>query len=136
MPTADRVLLDTHVLLWWKADPDRLSPAAVDAIAEAAEILLSPISCWEVAMLVEKKRVALDRPTQDWIADVLAGERLELAQLTASVAVAAAGLVNLHGDPADRFIVATAEALNAPLVTKDRLIHSYADGDSALRAVW
>lgn len=136
MPTADRVLLDTHVLLWWKADPDRLSPAASATLTTATSILLSPISCWEVAMLVEKKRVSLDRPTPQWVADVLAEERIALAGITPSIAVAAAGLVDMHGDPADRFIVATAEALNAPLVTKDRLIHSYADGDSALHAVW
>ncbi len=54
----------------------------------------------------------------------------------ASTAVAAAGMSDLHGDPADRLIVATAETLRAPLVTKDRLIHDYARRGSALDVVW
>lgn len=136
MPTADRVLLDTHVLLWWKADPARLSATARGALDRAATILISPISCWEIGMLIEKGRVKLDRPTRVWIADVLAAARFELAELTASTAVAAAELVDLHGDPADRFIVATAETLHSPLVTKDRLIHEYARRGSALDVVW
>ncbi len=136
MPTADRVLLDTHVLLWWKADPARLSAAAAAQLGAASEILLSPVSCWEVAMLVAKGRVKLDRPTRVWVEDVLAPARMELANLSAEAAVAAAELPGFHGDPADRFIVATAEILRIPLVTKDRLIHIFAAGRAELRVVW
>lgn len=131
MPTAEdsgpgRILLDTHVLLWWKAGSDRLSAEAARRIDTAIEILISPITCWEIAMLVTKDRVRLDRDTDRWVDDVLAADRVRLAALNASVAVDAAGLRDFHGDSADRFLVATAAAAAVPLVTKDRLIHRYA----------
>ena len=136
MPSGDQLMLDTHVLLWWKADPTQLSSTASRALEAATQLLLSPISCWEIGMLVAKQRVALDRPTRIWVNDVLAAERLALADLTASVAVAAAELSDFHGDPADRIIVATARELRVPLLTKDRLIHAYADKASAPTVIW
>jgi PIN domain nuclease of toxin-antitoxin system len=136
MPTADRVLLDTHVLLWWKADRSRLSAAAAEQLDGASQVLISPVSCWEVGMLIAKGRVQLDRPTRVWIEDVLAPARIGIAELTPSTAVAAAELHGFHGDPADRFIVATASAMRVPLVTKDRLIHAYAQESSELVVVW
>lgn len=136
MPTTDRVLLDTHVLLWWKADPTRLSAAAAEHLRAASEILISPVSCWEVAMLVAKGRVQLDRPTRVWVEDVLASAEVELAGLTATAAVAAAELPGFHGDPADRFLVATAESLRVPLLTKDGLIHTFATDRAELDVIW
>ncbi|MGQ0575908.1 MAG: type II toxin-antitoxin system VapC family toxin [Pseudonocardia sp.] len=136
MPSADRVLLDTHVLLWWKAAAGRLSATAAMLLQDTPEILLSPVSCWEIGMLVTKGRVRLDRPTSMWVTDVLAEDRLGLAGLTPAAAVAAAELTGFRGDPADRLIVATAVQLRVPLVTKDRLIHDYAGGQPELEAVW
>lgn len=137
MPTPDRpVLLDTHALLWWKAGSDRLSEDAAGRIGTAPGILISPITAWETAMLVRKKRVQLDRPVADWIDDVLAGDRMETAALTATIAVASAGLEDFHGDPADRFLVATARALGVAMVTKDRRIHDYAARTEGFDAVW
>lgn len=136
MPTADRILLDTHVLLRWKAGSGRLSAEAADHIRTAAELLVSPVSCWEVAMLTAIGRVQLDRPTWVWVEDVLAGTEVGLAELTASAAVAAAELPGFHGDPVDRFVVATAEALGVPLVTKDQLIHALRLDRADLRVIW
>ena len=75
MPTTERVLLDTHVLLWWKADRRRLSVSARRHIDQADELLVSPLTFWEVGMLVGKQRIALDRPTPTWCHDVLAEDR-------------------------------------------------------------
>jgi PIN domain nuclease of toxin-antitoxin system len=85
---AEALLLDTHVLLWWQAGSDRLSETARDAIDEARRVLLSPISCWEVAMLVAKRRVALDRPVERWVGDLVDGT-VEVAELSAPVAATA-----------------------------------------------
>lgn len=135
MPSADRVLLDTHALLWWKAG-DRLPVTVAALLQDAAEILVSPVSCWEVGMLVARGRVKLDRPTTVWVADILADDHVGLAALTRAAAVAAAELTGFHGDPADRMLVATAMQLRVPIVTKDRLIHDYAADRADLLALW
>ena len=70
MPNVDAVLVDTHALLWWQADGDRLSPTAARRIERADVVYLSPITCWEIAMLVAKGRVGLDRPMNVWINDL------------------------------------------------------------------
>ena len=135
MPTAERVLLDTHVLLWWKADRRRLSATARRHIDQADELFLSPLTFWEVGMLVEKQRIALDRPTTTWCHDVLAEGRTSLAPITAEVAVAAAELEHFHGDPVDRILTATAVAAGLAIVTKDTQMRNYARG-APFRAVW
>jgi PIN domain nuclease of toxin-antitoxin system len=135
MPTPERILLDTHVLLWWKADRRRLSATARRHIDDAAELLISPMTFWEVAMLVDKQRISLDRPTTSWSHDVLAEARISLAPLTAQIAVTAGELNPFPGDPVDRILTATAIEIGVPILTKDTRIRSHARG-SALRAVW
>lgn len=132
----DDVLLDTHALLWWQARSDRLSPRAGRRIAAARSVLISPITCWEVGMLVAKGRVRLDRSTSTWIRDVLAQDRLTLAEVDPEIAVAAAELPDFHGDPADRFLYATARARRADLVSKDAPIRHYADVHRDVAVVW
>jgi PIN domain nuclease of toxin-antitoxin system len=136
MRSAEPILLDTHVVLWWKAGGERLSAPARSAIDAATEVLISALSCWEIAMLVAKGRVALDRPIGEWVADLLAGERLALAPLSPSAAVAAAGLLDFHGDPVDRLLVATAAELAVPLVTKDRKIAEHAASRGGPTVIW
>ena len=65
----------------------------------ASEALVSPITFWEVAMLVGKSRVALDRPILAWANDVLADPSFALAPMSIDIAVAAGELVGFHGDP-------------------------------------
>jgi PIN domain nuclease of toxin-antitoxin system len=108
----DTVLLDTHALLWWQAGSGRLSRRALAAI-RGATCQISPITCWEVATLVTKGRIALDRPVARWVADLVATE-VEVVDLTPSIAAAAGSLVDFHGDPADRLIYATAAARRIP----------------------
>ncbi len=132
------ILLDTHALLWWQAGGERLSDAASRAIARADAILVSPISCWEVATLLTKGRIALDRDVYVWVRDLFGSDGVELAPLSPQVAVAAAllGTAGFHGDPADRFLYATALEHSVPLLTKDESIRSYAEKAGDLRTVW
>jgi PIN domain nuclease of toxin-antitoxin system len=128
------IVLDTHAWLWWLAEPARLSRAARRAIDEAETIGVSAISAWELAMLVRRRRISLDRDVGAWVRQALAPARVRQQPLTADVAVAA-GLLDgdgFPGDPADRFIYATAQALRAPLVTRDEAIRRY----DARTAVW
>jgi PIN domain nuclease of toxin-antitoxin system len=130
------ILLDTHVLIWWVEGGGRLSARAGKAIAESAPALLSPISFWELAALVERGRVEVDRDLGRWSRDLLGGGGVEIAELTASTAIAAALLPGFHGDPADRFIYATAAELGVALVTKDQQIRRYAEQHQDVRVVW
>ncbi|MGH9188938.1 MAG: type II toxin-antitoxin system VapC family toxin [Acidimicrobiales bacterium] len=132
------VLLDTHALLWWQAGGQRLSTRAASAIARAEMVLVSPISCWEVAELVRKGRVALDRDLHLWVRDLLAQEGVAVAELAPQAAVAAGLLAGsgFSGDPADRILYATARALAVPLVTKDKAIRDFARASREVRAIW
>ena len=79
----------------------------------------------QLAMLVEKRRIALDRRTSAWVGDFLATERVEITELTPDVAATAGELADFHGDPADRLIVASALRSGATLVTEDHRIRDY-----------
>jgi PIN domain nuclease of toxin-antitoxin system len=128
------IVVDTHVWLWWVAEPSKLSGAARRAIDEAETIGVSAISAWEVAMLVQKRRISLDRDVAAWVRQALAHARVSPQPATAEVAVAA-GLLDgdgFPGDPADRFIYATARAHRAPLVTRDERIRGF----DARNTVW
>lgn len=129
------IVLDTHAWLWWLSDPGRLSRPAADAIAQAQRIGVSTLSCWEVVMLVDRGRIALDRPVSHWVRAALrADDRVQALAPDADVAVRAGLLAGegFHGDPADRFIYATALAAGAKLVTRDRALRGF-DG---ARTVW
>lgn len=132
------ILLDTHVLLWWQAGGTRLSARATRAIAGSDAILISPVSCWEVAMLVAKERVRLDRDVYLWIRDLHADERIEHAPLSVEAAVGAALLTaeGFAGDPADAFLYATARELVVPLVTKDKALRAFARQRGDVRTIW
>lgn len=131
------ILLDTHVLLWWVTSDDRLSARAARELARSDSLLVSVFSCWEIATLVRKRRFVLDRDVYDWIADALETPRVELAQVSAEIAVGA-GLLSsdFPGDPTDRFLYSTARELVSPLVTKDARIREYARKAGDVRIVW
>ena len=121
------VVLDTHVWLWWTAAPDRLSRPAATAIEQAETIGVPAISCWEVAMLHAKGRVALDREPSRWVHQALLRRGVLAMPLTPPLAVAAAalGAEDFPGDPADRMIYASARDAGAPLVTKDARLREF-----------
>lgn len=125
-----RLLLDTCAAIWI-ADNAAMSPAAVIAInasnADRQPIVVSPISAWEVGMLVSKGRLTSAVTPRDWF-DRLAGRpEIALASLGADILIDSSFLPgDLHGDPADRIIVATARALDLTVVTRDRAILAYA----------
>lgn len=123
------ILLDTHVMVWLFDGEPKLGPRTLEAItaANAAESLwVSPISFWELAMLVGKNRLTLRMSAQAWVRTMLSRSEVRLAEITPDIAVAAGSLTGLHGDPGDRLVIATALALGAQVATRDRLILDYA----------
>ena len=124
-----RILIDTHVWVWWATEDHRLSRRARSLIRDAqreGDMSLSLISVWEVAKKVEKGQLVLDRAVDEWLEAAANLPGLQVLELTRPVLVAACQLPPLfHGDPADQIIVATARQLGATLVTKDQRIREY-----------
>ena len=121
------VLLDTHVWVWWAADARRLSDEAAAAIGAAESIGVSAISCWEVAMLVSKSRMRIDRPVEVWIRQALAQPGVDMLPLGPGEATAA-GVLDAQafpGDPADRMIYSTARSSGRKLITRDQAIREF-----------
>lgn len=127
------IVLDTHALVFWVQQPEYLGAGAAGAIESADEIGIAAISFWEVSLLWRKQWLVLadDLSPADWMATVLSIPRVVSLPMTAEIAVAADALA-MHADPADRFIVATAIACPAPLVTRDELLR----GLSLVETVW
>lgn len=112
-----KLLLDTHIWLWTVHDPKRLGRRLLQELKnEANELWLSPISTWEALTLNDKGRIHLHGDLKEWLARATAGTRE--APLTHEVVLAARQL-DLHQDPADRFIAATAQVLDLILATAD-----------------
>jgi PIN domain nuclease of toxin-antitoxin system len=117
------ILLDTHVIIWLTTDDPALgrqSRALYEQARESGEVAVSAISFWELAMLVAKGRLGSTTSSAQHRMKILDAGAQELP-LTGNVGILAAGL-DLHGDPADRFIVATAIAHEATLLTADKAL--------------
>ena len=120
------LVLDTHAWIWWSHSPDRMSDAAWQACDESDALLVHAIAVWELGMLVSKGRLGLDRDLGDWVRAALTLPGIRLAPLEPRIALRASNLPgDLHGDPADRMIVATAMEYACPLVTRDEALHRY-----------
>ena len=113
-----RLLLDTHVWLWSLAEPKQLSRRVQDELKDPNnELWLSPVSTWEALLLRARGRIHLPSGVREWITK--ATSHFREAPLTHEIVVAAQELPFQNPDPADRFLVATAEILNLTLVTAD-----------------
>jgi len=126
------VLLDTHVWIWLSiGQMESLSPRAQRSITGRTR-WISAISCWELAKLVERRRIGFTIPTLSWIRRSLTENDLRIADLTPEIAVESTNLQGLHRDPADQIIMATSRVLEMPLVTADQRIIQFGD----VEAIW
>jgi PIN domain nuclease of toxin-antitoxin system len=122
------IVLDTHIWIWWVHDPTQLTQAQIEAITdnETELIGISAISCWEVAKLVEYKRLELPLLLEEWFKQALSYPGIQLLALTPEIAIESTRLPPpFHRDPADQIIVATARIYGCPLVTSDEKILQY-----------
>jgi PIN domain nuclease of toxin-antitoxin system len=115
-----RLLLDTHIWLWSLLAPERLTHRVLDALQQLGnECWLSPVSVWELLVLVEKKRLFLHTDVEKWIVEAMVRSPMQEAPLTYDVALETRRIRLPHADPADRFIAATARVFELVLVTAD-----------------
>lgn len=118
------VLLDSHILQWWTAEPRRLSQRAATAIADASEVAVSAITWFELAWLAERGRISVAMPARSWLEEL--SRLVRTVGVTPAIAHTAVSLPDsFPGDPADRLIYATAVEQGWSLVTKDRALRDH-----------
>jgi len=116
-----RLLLDTHIILWAIASPERLPKDIAEKLEDpSTELWYSPISLWEILILAEKGRIELDMEAEKFIRAVLQKVPLREAPINTEVAIESRKVDLPHQDPADRFIAATAVVYDLTLVTADK----------------
>lgn len=130
------IVLDTHSWVWWANGSDELSRAArtrTEAALREDQLLVSSISVWEVAMLVERGRLQLAIAVDEWVGQAERIPGLRFVPVTNAIALRSMRLPGrFHKDPADRIIVATALSHGATVVTRDDRIRGY----EHVRTVW
>lgn len=118
------VLLDTHVVHWWSAEPERISVAAARAISDADELAVADVTWFELAWLARHERIVLTIPIAAWLERL--GANVRTIPVTPAIAATAVSLPSTFpGDPADRLIYATAAEHGWSLVTKDERLRSH-----------
>lgn len=131
------ILLDTHAAMW--AADAKLKPDVARVIIAAGargDLLLSPITAWELGMLTRRGRLAPALAVEEYVRVLFSQPGVVVAALTPSIALAAATLPQTPiADPADRILIATATAYGAQLVTRDRKIREYAKSTGYLRCI-
>ena len=128
------LLVDTHVLHWWSAEPDRLSVSATEALESADELAVAAITWYELAWLARHGRIRVSRPIGAWLG--LLARSVRTAPLTPAIAASAVGLPpTFPSDPADRAIYATAIEHGWQLVTKDARLRNHRDSPS-VPTIW
>lgn len=128
-------LLDTHIWIWWMLGDPGLSRAereALDALPADARPVISDISLWEFATLVDLGRITISGSVEDWLRIAASPATVRVQPITPGIVAEMNRLpTTFHRDPADRLIMATARFLKLPLATKDRKIRG-----SRLAPLW
>ena len=124
------IVLDTHILIWWATgDLKKLSSnaiAAIDQETQAGEIIISSISAWEIAMLINKDRIVISMDLDEWLFTIEQIDAVKFYAVDNDIAIKSANLPGeFHKDLADRMIVATARKLGSSLISADEKIINY-----------
>ncbi len=119
------LLLDTHIWIWNDAAPEKLTSEINRELANPKnQLWLSPVSIWEMIILLEKRRINLKQDFRSWADESVRDLHLQEATITWEVAHELRYTMLTHRDPADRFLVATAKVYDLTLVTSDELLMS------------
>jgi PIN domain nuclease of toxin-antitoxin system len=122
-----RLLLDTHVLLWFASDPDELRAEAREIIEDGSnDIFVSVVSAWEIAVKQSVGKLALPEPAEAWVPKVLKASGLEVLDVDLRSTLRTRGLPWHHRDPFDRLLVAQSLEHGFTLCSRDARLEAYA----------
>ncbi len=128
------ILLDTCALLWLESDRKIFTKNALKLIEQYADALaVSPVSFMEVGQKMKKKKLSLPMSLDKWTDEICSKYSLTVIPLTRDIAVRASELPDIHLDPFDRIIIATAVVNSLTIVSSDRIFTQYSD---AVKVVW
>jgi PIN domain nuclease of toxin-antitoxin system len=119
------ILLDTHIWLRWLLSTEPLPIKLVEQIEQTETVTIFAISCWEVVMLVQKQRIELPLPVEQWLKDATTNSFVSVLPITCDISRLAGTLPEHHKDPADRIIIATALCHNLKLMSLDSIFPAY-----------
>lgn len=128
------IVLDTHALLWWALDPDKLSSSAAEVCArmERDGGFASAISIWELGVKIRNRKLDLGIPLAEFVRRLDHGGVVELVPVDTSIWMQAVSLDWAHRDPADRVIVGTAIVKGLPVLSKDAALQAF----HGVQCVW
>ena len=125
-----RILLDTHILIWWRLDSQQLDRSMARRLQDMENrqkpVAISAITLWEIAMLEARGRIEIAGPPDIWLEELERHPLVEVLPLTARIAAESVHLgPDFHNDPTDQIIVATARVHGLPLMTADQRIRKW-----------
>ena len=121
-----KLLVDTHIFIWWTQDSQKLSPAVRSAIADPGSALyLSTASIWEIIIKQQLGKLKFPEPLEQSIPQTISHYGLSLLPIELSHLFRLQGLPLHHRDPFDRLLVAQAMAENLTLATSDTPLSAY-----------
>lgn len=126
----NKIVLDTHILIWILLEPAKLSKSVISIITEAQEnnnIFISSITLWEIAMLIHKKRINIYERIGDFLGSIVKIDGLNIIELNDRIAAESVILPNgFYGDPADCIIISSTREIRGTLITRDQKIITWA----------
>ena len=128
--TPDLILLDTHIWLWFESGVSQAISSKLRALIEKltpdSAIRVSAISAWEIGILVAKNRISFTVGVREWVNRAIGAPGIQMEPVDTEIAMESTLLPGqLHADPADRILLATAKKIGATLITHDKEILSY-----------
>lgn len=122
------IVIDTHIWVWWVGAPHELSQAqrTLLSLHESTGLVVSAISCWEVAKKAASGAMLIELPIDEWMAKAIAYPGIKIEHLSPAIVIESTRLpAGFHKDPADELIVATSRILKCTLLTSDGKIRRY-----------
>lgn len=119
------IVLDTHIWLRWILPTEPLPIQLISHIEQARTVSISAMSCWEVVMLAQRRRIELPLPIEQWLVKATLESDIEILPVTCDISRLAGTLPEHHKDPVDRIIIATAICHHSKLISLDSMFPSY-----------